>query len=438
MLLHILKEVYFPYTIGALWGGASGSLLFWAWLLSIFMAVIALRERKDKITGYALSILLTVNIFFTALLVSYNDPFVRLTFTPADGQGLNPLLLDPGMLIHPPTLFIGYAGLTIPFAFALAGLLSESEIWVFRVRRWTIFSWGFLGLGIFLGGWWSYTVLGWGGYWAWDPIENSSLVPWLFASALLHSVMLQESRRGMKLWNILLSIGTFATVILATFFTRSGVVSSVHAFGESSLGPIFSSYLGFTLIASIAILIIKFDQVRSMNIFKSISGRETSFLFNNLFFVVMALTVVWGTLFPMVNEAVVGSKISVGPGFYNAVAPWIIISLVVLMGLCIILRWGFTSSEDLMKKLRYPAVLTIATIPISYILGFNEIGSLIGLSATSFAVSLHIQDYLIDVKNDSSKRNVNILRSMGKLILIRRRRYGGYIVCCLINLCSLG
>ncbi|MFC1754779.1 heme lyase CcmF/NrfE family subunit [Thermoproteota archaeon] len=416
------------YTLGALWGGASGSLLLWAWILSLFMMYIVLNERKDKITGYTLAVLLSVNIFLMALLLTMNNPFHRLTFIPEDGAGLSPLLINPGMLIHPPILFIGYAGLTIPFAYAIAGLLSKNEIWIFRVRKYSLFSWLFLGFGIFLGGWWSYTVLGWGGYWAWDPVENASLVPWLISSTFLHSIMLQESRRGMKLWNVILSIAAFETVFLATFITRSGIISSVHAFGSSAVGPIFAGYIVLTLLVSLGILAFRFDQVKSMNIFKSVTGRETSFLFNNLFFVVMALTILWGTLFPMLNEAVVGTKISVGPGFYNAIAPYVMLSLVVLMGLCVILRWGTTSSAELIHKLKYPLGIGLISILIAYYLGFTEISSLIGFSAAIFAIFLHLEDYWFDVKDFTKKTEKKVFRSMLHILITRRRRYGGYIV----------
>ncbi len=426
--LYSERSLSLEYTISALWGGASGSLLLWAWLLSLSMTVLAFKERKDRLTGYALAILLTVNIFFLSLLVSVNNPFKRLSFTPADGNGLNPLLVNMGMLLHPPTLFVGYAALTIPFAFALAGLLAESELWIFRVRKWLIFSWLFIGFGIFFGGWWSYTVLGWGGYWAWDPVENSSLVPWLLATALLHSVMLQESRRAMKLWNILLSIGTFETVILATFLTRSGLISSVHSFGESGIGPIFSSYLAVMLAVSIGILAFKFDQVKSANVIQSATGREASFLLNNLLFVVMGMTVVWGTLFPMINEAVTHTKMSVGPGFYGAIAPWIILSLAALMGVCIILRWGSTSTEDLLHKLRFPLVLGVAAAPVTYLMGLTDPATLVGFAVAIFAVVLHVEDYLIDAKDYAAKKGAGLFSSMLHLMLVRRRRYGGYIV----------
>jgi cytochrome c-type biogenesis protein CcmF len=332
------------------------------------------------------------------------------------------------MLIHPPTLFVGYGGLTIPFAFALAGLLAKNENWVFRIRKWTLFSWLFLGFGIFLGGWWSYTVLGWGGYWAWDPVENASLVPWLISTALLHSVMLQESKRGMKLWNVLLAIGAFETVILATFITRSGIISSVHAFGSSGIGPIFVYYIGLTLITSLVILAFRYDQVKSMNIFQSITSRESSFLFNNIFFVVMALTVIWGTLFPILNEAVIGTKISVGTGFYNAIVPWVMLSLILLMGISIVLRWGTTSSNEIIHKLKYPAAIGLISAPVAYIFSFTDISSLVGISTSIFAISLHGQNYLFDVKDFTTKTGTKTISSMTHIILNRRRRYCGYIV----------
>mgnify|MGYP001270629345 CR=1 FL=1 len=416
------------YTIGALWGGASGSLLLWAWIISLFMTGIVLREQKDRLTGYALAVILSVNIFLLTLVAFINNPFHRLAFFPPDGNGLNPLLIDPGMLIHPPTLFIGYAGLTIPFAFALAGLLAKNENWIFRIRKWTLFSWLFLGFGIFLGGWWSYTVLGWGGYWAWDPVENASLVPWLISTAFLHSVMLQERKRGMKLWNVLLAIGAFETVLLATFITRSGIISSVHGFGASGIGPIFGSYIGLSLVISLIILAFRYDQVKSMNIFQSITSRESSFLFNNIFFVVMGLTVIWGTLFPILNEAIIGTKLSVGTGFYNAIAPWVMLSLVLLMGISIMLRWGGTDSSDIIYKLKYPISIGIISAPIVYILGFTNIDSIIGISASSFAISLHGQDYLFDVKDFSRKTGTKTISSMIHIIFNRQRRYGGYIV----------
>lgn len=426
--LHTDRSLPIFYTIGAFWAGAEGSLLLWSWILSIFILVLFIKVKKDRLSYYALSILSSVNTFFLALLITYENPFRRLDFQPADGMGLNPLLINHGMLLHPPTLFIGYAGLTIPFAFAIASLITENEFWVFRIRKWCLFAWLFLGLGIFFGSLWSYSVLGWGGYWAWDPVENSSLIPWLLSTALLHSIMIQESRRGMRVWNVILSIFTFEAVIFATFLTRSGVLSSVHAFGESEVGPIFTYYLLAMLIFSIGLLLYKFEMLKGENIFESIFAREFSFLINNLLLVVMGATVFWGTVFPLINEMLVGTKIGVGPAFYNEVAGPIMLSLVLLMGICVALRWRHTTIKELTSKLRFPLITAVAFSVLFYLLGFTDHLSLIGFGASGFALMFHVQEYLYDSKTFSSKNKVRFFKALYQIIFKKRRRYGGYIV----------
>jgi cytochrome c-type biogenesis protein CcmF len=416
------------YTISAFWGGAEGSLLLWSWILSMFILGLLIKEKKDRLLYYALSITSSVNAFFLAILITYDNPFRRLDFTPADGMGLNPLLINHGMLIHPPTLFIGYAGLMVPYAYAIAGLITENEFWVFRIRKWSLFSWLFLSLGIFFGGLWSYSVLGWGGYWAWDPVENSSLIPWLFSTALLHSVMIQESRRGMKVWNIILSILTFETVIFATFLTRSGIISSVHAFGKSEIGPVFTYYLIIMLFFSLGILFYKFDTLRGENIFESALAREFSFLLNNLLLVVMGATVFWGTIFPLLNEALMGTKIGVGPAFYNEIAGPVMLALVVLMGICVALKWRHTTLKELFLKLRAPLFAGLAFFALFYFLGFSGIPSLVGFAAAGFAAAFHVQEYLYDSRAFGSKYGIKPLRALFKIIIKKRRRYGGYIV----------
>ncbi len=426
--LHTDRSLPLLYTIGAFWAGAEGSLLLWSWILSIFTVALFIKVKKDRLSYYAFSILSSVNAFFLALLITYENPFRRLSYSPADGMGLNPLLLNHGMLLHPPTLFIGYAGLTIPFAFAIASLITENEFWVFRVRKWTLFAWLFLSLGIFFGGVWSYTVLGWGGYWAWDPVENSSLIPWLLSTALLHSVMLQESRRGMKVWNIVLSIFTFEAVIFATFLTRSGVLSSIHAFGKSEVGPIFTYYLLVMLVFSVGLLLYKFETLRGENIFESIFAREFSFLINNLLLVVMGATVFWGTVFPLINEMLVGSKVGVGPAFYNEVAGPVMLSLVLLMGICVALRWRHTTSKELYSKLRFPLIAAMAFAIFFYLLGFTDALSLVGFGASGFALAFHVQEYLYDSKAFSDKNRIGLFKALFQIIFKKRRRYGGYIV----------
>lgn len=421
------RSLPFMYTVGAFWAGAEGSLLLWSWIQSLFILGVMLKERGDEMTHYTLSILSSVNFFFLLVLVSIGNPFKRLDFTPADGMGLNPLLVNHGMWLHPPALFLGYAGMTIPFAFALAGLTTENEVWIFRTRKWSLFSWLWLSLGIFFGGLWSYTVLGWGGYWAWDPVENASLIPWLFATALLHSVMIQESRRGMKLWNILLAILTFETVIFATFLTRSGVLSSVHAFGKSEVGVVFVAYLGVTLVFSIAVLAWKFPQVRSRNIFESVFARESSFLFNNLLLVVAGVTVFWGTVFPLINEAVMGTKMNVGPEFYNEVNGPIIYALAGLAGVCVALEWRRTGRSNLISKFKYPLAAGVSSVPMLYLLGFTDGVSLLGFALIAFAIATHLQEYVLDLAAHKRK-GFGIVPSLYGTILASRRRYGGYIV----------
>jgi cytochrome c-type biogenesis protein CcmF len=424
------------YTVSALWSGAEGSLLFWAWVLALFALAFVLLEKKDKVTLYASSILLSVQSFFLLIILFFNNPFQMLGFTPADGIGLNPLLINPGMLFHPPTLFIGYAGLTIPFALAIGGLIARNEMWIFRLRRWSLFSWLFLGAGILLGGAWSYVVLGWGGYWAWDPIENASLIPWLIATALLHSVMLQESKKGMKLWNVLLSIMVFETIILATFLTRSGVtrsgvISSVHAFGESASAPYFSAYLFSILIFSLGVIFLRRDQLKSKGIFEAPLSRETTFLLNNLLFVVIAATILWGTIFPIMNEAITGSKLSVGPQFYNTLAGPVLFSLVLLMAFCVTLAWRRTGLKTFLNRLRYPLIVVIPTLILTYLLGFSDPLTLFGFSASAFALVLHLQDYIFDLlqrRKERGHESKNIIKTVFQTFFSRRRRYGGYVV----------
>ncbi len=414
------------YTISAFWAGSQGSMLLWAWILSLFMVGIVLKDRNDKLTNLALVFLLSVEIFFLLLLSSVLDPFERLEFMPMDGQGLNPLLRDPGMAFHPVTLFIGYAGLTIPFAYALAGVILEEDIWVFRIRKWTLFSWAFLTLGIAFGAEWAYTTLGWGGFWGWDPVENSSLLPWLTATAFLHSVMIQEAKKGMKLWNILLAFATFEFVIFGTFLTRSGVISSVHSFGQSGVGPVFGVYMILILLMTVLIIYKKYDTIRSRDVIESMLSRESTFLLNNLVLVVAALTIFWGTIFPILSEAVEGYKITVGPPFYNLIEIPLGVALVVLMGLCVIVGWRRFDPKKFMNQVKYPGVATVVVGIVSFIAGFG-IPATIGLAILAFVLSTHVRQYVIDYREFAEKANPRRANPI-KVVLKKRRRYGGYTV----------
>ncbi|MFQ6051583.1 MAG: heme lyase CcmF/NrfE family subunit [Candidatus Hydrothermarchaeota archaeon] len=423
--MHTDRNLPLFYTVSAFWAGSPGSLLLWSWFLSIFSVGVLFKEKKDTLTHYSLAILMSVESFFLFILIGSLNPFKRLDFVPIDGQGLNPLLQNIGMAFHPPTLFIGYAGLAIPFAFAISGVLTNNEGWIYRVRKWTLFSWLFLGLGIILGGWWAYVILGWGGYWAWDPVENASLLPWLTSTAFLHSVMIQETKRGMKLWNILLILLTFEFVIFGTFLTRSGVLSSVHAFAGSNIGPYFMAYMLSMLIFSLGVIAMKYDQIRSKDIFESAFSKETTFLVNNLLFVVSALTIFWGTIFPLISEWIKGVQVSVGPEFYNQIQAPIGILLLILVGFCVLTPWRRFSLENFKEMFRYPLLASLIPVMLLLFMGYFEPYVILATYFVFFSAIAHFQEFYQDYrrfkKHDESS-------SIFRLIVKRRRKYGGYLV----------
>ena len=298
------------YKITALWGSQAGSLLLWMWLLSIaaVLVVVTNRRRNRDLMPVVVAVLMGVAAFFTSVLSFITSPFATVSPVPADGRGLNPLLQNAYMESHPPMLYIGYVGLSVPFAFAIAALVTRrlDSTWITSVRRWTILSWIFLTIGIVLGSRWAYEELGWGGYWAWDPVENAALMPWLVATAFLHSVMVQERRGMLRIWNMVLVILTFTLALFGTFLTRSGILSSVHAFGESTLGPYFLGLIIVILVGSFALLFTRLPALRSQNSLESYISREAIFLYNNLLLVGLAFAVFWGTMFPVLSEAVQG------------------------------------------------------------------------------------------------------------------------------------
>ena len=312
------------YKFAALWSGQEGSLLLWAWLLAAYGFVLRVRHKVDvRLTAYASTILSGIQVFFLLLLNSAAPPFALVAGAiPQDGFGLNPLLQYPEMVIHPPMLYLGYVGFSVPFAFALGALMMRypGEKWIHITRRWTMVTWLFLTCGIFLGMHWAYAVLGWGGYWGWDPVENASLMPWLTGTAFLHSVMMQEKRGMMKHWNIWLIFSTFMLSILGTLLTRSGLVSSVHAFAQSSIGTWFWAFLVLVFAVCLFTYILQRDHLKSEHKLESLVSRESSFLFNNLVLLTACFTILWGTLFPVLSEFVQGNKVTVGAPFYNRVA----------------------------------------------------------------------------------------------------------------------
>src|ERR1700751_2158887 len=365
ILHHSNRALPGPYKFAALWSGQEGSLLLWAWLLTAYGFVLRMRHKVDvTLTAYASTILAGVQIFFLLLLNFAAPPFALVQGqTPSDGFGLNPLLQYPEMVIHPPMLYLGYVGFTVPFAFALGALMMRypGEKWIHITRRWTMVTWLFLTCGIFLGAHWAYSVLGWGGYWAWDPVENASLMPWLAGTAFLHSVMMQEKRGMLKVWNVWLVFTTFMLCIFGTFLTRSGVVSSVHAFAQSSIGQWFIGFLIVIFAVCLFTFILQRDHLKSEHKLESLVSRESSFLFNNLVLLAACFTVLWGTLFPVISEYVQGNKVTVGAPFYNRVAVPIGLFLLFLTGIGPILAWRSTSFKSVRKNFILPVVAALAT-----------------------------------------------------------------------------
>src|SRR5215472_12376831 len=360
ILHHTNKDLNTAYKFSALWSGQEGSLLLWAWLLSAYGFVLRLRHKVDvRLSAYASTILAGVQVFFLLLLNFAAPPFaIQPGLMAQDGFGLNPLLQYPEMVIHPPMLYLGYVGFSVPFAFALGALMMRypGEKWIHITRRWTMVTWLFLTCGIILGAHWAYSVLGWGGYWGWDPVENASLMPWLTGTAFLHSVMMQEKRGMMKIWNMWLIFTTFLLCILGTSLTRSGVVQSVHAFAQSGIGIWFAVLLALIFATCAAFFVLNYKHLKSEHKLESLVSRESSFLFNNLLFLLLTLDVFWGTWFPKISELVQGNKVTVGAPFYNRVAIPVALLLLLLTAVGPLLAWRKTSLESLKRNFLWPTV----------------------------------------------------------------------------------
>lgn len=420
------------YTISAFYAGQKGSLLFWGWLLSIFTLIVIFqnRHKNRELLPYVLSVLMIITFFFAFLLVFVTNPFKTFNHIPFDGQGLNPMLQNPGMLFHPPTLFLGYVGFSVPFAFSIAALITGQlgDTWIKTTRKWTILAWFFLTVGNLLGMEWAYVELGWGGYWAWDPVENSSFMPWLIGTAYLHSVMIQEKRGMLKVWNIILILFTFLLTIFGTFITRSGIIASVHSFGQSSLGWIFLIFLFAALLISLSFLVYRIPDLRSRNQLDSWLSRESSFLYNNLLLVGIAFAILWGTLFPIISEAVRGVKITVGPPFFNAIATPIGLGLLLLTGLCPLIAWRRSTLGKFLKKILLPALFSMAGAIILYLFGVRTVYSLISFSLCIFVLATLFLEFFTGAKTRHLMFAENYLKALYNLVSKNKRRYGGYII----------
>ncbi|MBW2622912.1 MAG: heme lyase CcmF/NrfE family subunit [Deltaproteobacteria bacterium] len=420
------------YSITAFYAGQDGSLLLWAWLLSFFTALVIYQNRNKNhaLKPYVLSIMMALTFFFVLLIVLVTSPFKTLNPVPLDGNSLNPMLQNPGMIFHPPTLFLGYVGFSVPFAFALAALITGrlGDVWIRTTRNWTMVAWFFLTAGNLLGAQWAYVELGWGGYWAWDPVENASFMPWMLGTAYLHSVMIQEKRGMLKVWNMVLIICTFLLTIFGTFITRSGIIASVHSFGQSSLGYIFLVFLGIVSVLSLILLIIRLPQLKSRNRLDSFLSRESSFLYNNLLIVGIAFTVLWGTLFPVISEAVRGVKITVGAPFFNAVITPIALALLLLTGVCPLIAWRKTSIQKFLKKLLVPAILPLIGTVVLYASGVRSIYALISFTFCIFVTITLLSEFYSGVRARRRMVSENYALALWNLVARNKRRYGGYIV----------
>jgi len=429
---HSNRDLPIAYKFAALWSGQEGSLLFWAWLLSTYALVLRLRYKVDAMLfNYASVIIAAVQVFFFLLVNFAANPFGLVSGTiPADGNGLNPLLQYPEMVIHPPMLYLGYVGVTVPFAFALGALIMKypGEKWIHITRRWTMVAWLFLTCGIFLGAHWAYEVLGWGGYWGWDPVENASLLPWLTMTAFLHSVMMQEKRGMMKMWNMWLIFTTFLLAIFGTFLTRSGVVSSVHAFAQSSIGTWFVWFLAIAFATCVFFFVRNRETLRSEHRLESLVSRESSFLFNNLVLLVSCFAVLWGTLFPVLSEAVTGSKVTVGPPFFNRVNVPIGIFLVLLTGVGPLLAWRKTSLDALQRNFAWPLAGGVLAGIVAFAFGFRQFYPLMCLILSVFVALTIFSEFYRGARVIAARENINLLSAIGELTMRNTRRYGGYVI----------
>ncbi len=422
--------VFFKFT--ALWAGQAGSLLFWDWILAMYIVTLILTYRKtlSQDMPVVLGILMGVTIFFTSLVVFVTSPFAKLPTVPPDGHGLNPLLQHWAMIIHPPILYLGYVGFSIPFAFALGALIlgKTDNQWVRTVRRWTIVPWFFLGIGMLLGGKWAYMELGWGGYWAWDPVENAAMMPWLTGTAFLHSIIIQEKKDMLKIWNIVLIFLTFALSIFGTFLTRSGVISSVHSFTQSSIGPLFLGFVVFILVSSFAILYLRYPYVKSTARLESVVSRESAFLINNVVFVGACFAVFWGTVFPVVSEAVRGVKITVGPPFFNSVNVPIFLFLLFLTGVGPLVAWRKSSLPYLKKLFLWPTVVFFVTLVTLFAFGMRHLYALLSFSLGAFVIATIVAEFHRGAKARTRAHQEGYLSALWNLTMKNKRRYGGYIV----------
>ena len=449
--------------VTALWGGQQGSVLFWAWLMAAFVGLVLLKkwERDRELMPWVTFVAMLTTAFFVGIVVFITNPFVRLwhfegareltqalfqpinamPYLPEDGNGLNPLLRHFGMIGHPPTTYLGFTGFVVPFAYAIAALItgqSRRDEWIIATRRWTLFAWIFLSIGLILGGRWAYDVLGWGGFWGWDPIENAMLMPWLTGTAFLHSVMMTEKRGMMKRWNMVLIILTYSLSLFGTFITRTGVISSVHAFSKTALGPAFFAFIGFTFLGSVTILYLRWDTLKSEHSLESFISREAAFVLQNMLFLAVTFAVFWGTVFPLISELVTGTKITVGPPYFQRVTGPLFFVLVLLMGVAPLLAWRKQAAKALGKAIWIPFAASIAITAIWGFIHRMHPASIFGLWLVTLTLSAIVAEFWKGVQARHATRGENPFTALFHLIGRNHRRYGGYIIHLGVVMIALG
>ena len=429
------------FLLSALWAGNSGSLLFWAWLLSVFSLIVILtrRGKERELVPWAAVVLMVTEAFFLLLLVAVMNPFTQNLQIPADGSGLNPMLQNLGMVFHPPALLAGYVGFTVPFAFAVSALIlgKKGNEWLLAMRKWILFSWLLLGIGNIIGMWWAYVELGWGGYWAWDPVENAGLMPWLIATAVLHSSIIQRRKGIFKVWTLLLMFLTFCLVIFGTFLTRSGMLSSVHTFNDTGMAPYFILFIALAFFGSLGLLFYRYNELKSSGSEQLVS-KESTFFLNNLLLVGTTLVILTGTVFPAISEAVSGVKVSLNASFFNAVNGPLFLAIILLAGICTVIRWKNASLITLLKNILWPLMVSIVIAVILFATVIKAPGALLAFFICAFVFSSIISEFISEAKVRDRVLGYSNVKTWATLIWSNSQGYGGYIVHAGIVLIAVG
>jgi cytochrome c-type biogenesis protein CcmF len=419
------------YVVTAFYGGQEGSLLVWSTVSAVLGSIAFARNRArfPRLVPYAAATFLALESFFLFMLTFVSSPFEISKVVPTQGQGLNPLLRDPGMMVHPPMLLSGFASFTIPFSIAVGALITGkmSQDWLRYVRKWALIAWAILGTGIFLGGWWAYHVLGWGGYWGWDPVENVSLLPWLTATAFIHSILVQERRGMLKVWNVGLLLASYVLAIFGTFVVRSGLIQSVHSFAISEIGPYFLAFLVTVTLSAIALMVYRLPMLQSENTFDSMLSRESGFLLNNLIFAAIVFATFWGTVYPLISEAVLGRTMTVGPPFYQQVNGPLFLVMLLLMGVGPLLAWRHQSLDALRRVLTVPLAMGVVVI-VGMLLLFGQPFAAAGAAAAVFAIGAVLVEYWRGASARRRSTRESLPSAVYQLARRNPRRYGGYIV----------